>query len=65
VIKAEVAAKLYITKRNSHAHETDHEVQPKDRLHPADSVRITDQKMGTLYRFSQTAARAIKGLQLE
>jgi len=38
VIKAEEATKLYIT-RNSQ----DHEVQPKDWLHPADSVRITEQ----------------------
>jgi len=38
VIKAEEATKLYIM-RNSQ----DHEVQPKDWLHPADSVRITEQ----------------------
>jgi hypothetical protein len=43
VIKAEEAAKLYNTMRNSHAHEIDHEVQLKDWLHPADSVRITEQ----------------------
>ena len=43
VIKTEEAAKLYNTMRNSHAHEIDHEVQPKDWLHPADSVRVTEQ----------------------
>jgi len=42
VIKAEEAAKLYNTMRNSQAHETDHEVQPKDWLQPAHSVRITE-----------------------
>jgi len=43
VIKAEEAAKLYNIMRNSQAHEIDHEVQPKVCLHPADSVRITEQ----------------------
>ena len=43
VIKAEKAAKLYIM-RYSQYHEIDHEVQPKDWLHPADSVRITEQQ---------------------
>jgi ribonuclease HI len=43
VIQAEEAAKLY-TMRNSQAQETDHEVQPKDWLHPADSVRVTEQQ---------------------
>ena len=41
MIKAEEAAKLY-TMRKSQVHEIDHEVQPKDWLHPADSVRITE-----------------------
>jgi len=45
VIKAEeAAAKLCNTMRNSHAHDTHHEVEPKDWLHPADSVRITEQR---------------------
>jgi hypothetical protein len=43
VIKAEEAAKLYNIMRKSQAHDIDHEVQPKDWLHPADSVRITEQ----------------------
>jgi ribonuclease HI len=30
--------------RNNQAHQTDHEVQLKDWLHPADTVRITDQE---------------------
>jgi len=42
-IKAEEAAKLYNAMRNSHSHEIDHDVQPKDWLHPADSVRVTEQ----------------------
>jgi hypothetical protein len=44
VIKAEEAAKLYNILRNGRAQEMDHEVQPKDWLHPADSVRITEQQ---------------------
>jgi len=43
VIMAEEAAKLYIM-RESQVHEIDHETQPKDWLHPADSVRITEQQ---------------------
>jgi hypothetical protein len=42
-MKAEEAAKLYNTMRNSHAHEIDYEVQPNYWPHPADSVRITEQ----------------------
>jgi hypothetical protein len=44
VIKEEEAAKLYNIMRKSQVHETDYEVQPKDWLHPADSVRITEQQ---------------------
>jgi hypothetical protein len=44
VIKAEEAAKLYDIMRKSQAHEIDHDVQPKDWLHPAVSVRITEQQ---------------------
>jgi hypothetical protein len=42
-MKAEEVDKLY-TIRNTQAHEIDYEVQPKDWLHPADSVRITEQQ---------------------
>jgi ribonuclease HI len=44
VIKAEEAATLYNLIRKSQVHNIDHEVQPKDWLHPADSVKITEQK---------------------
>ena len=44
VIKAEKAAKLYNIMRKSRDHVIDYEVPPKDWLHPADSVRITEQK---------------------
>ena len=44
VIKAEEAAKLYNIMRNRQAHEIDHEVQPKDWLHPTDSVRVIEQE---------------------
>jgi hypothetical protein len=43
VIKAEEVTKIYIM-RKSQAHKIDHEVLPKDWLHPADSVRITEQQ---------------------
>ena len=42
VIRVEEAAKLYNIMRKRQAHAIDHEVQPKDWLHPADSVRITE-----------------------
>jgi ribonuclease HI len=44
VIKAEEVAKLYNIMRENQVHELDHEVQPKDWLHQADSVRITEQQ---------------------
>jgi ribonuclease HI len=44
LIKAEEAVKLYNIMRKSQVHEIDREVQPKDWLHPADSVRITEQE---------------------
>jgi len=43
VIKAEEAAKLYNIIRNRQAYKIGHEVQPKDWLHPADTVKITEQ----------------------
>ena len=44
VIKAEEAATLYNLMRKGQVHNIDYELQPKDWLHPADSVRITEQK---------------------
>jgi hypothetical protein len=44
VIKAGGVAKLYNIMRKSQVHEIDYKVQPKDWLHPADSVRITEQQ---------------------
>jgi hypothetical protein len=44
VIKAEEAAKLYNTMKINQAHEIDQEGQPKDWLHPAYAVRITDKE---------------------
>jgi ribonuclease HI len=43
VIKAEEVAKIYNIMRNTQAYEIDHEVQPRNWLHPADTVRITEQ----------------------
>ena len=60
VIKAEEAAKWYNIMRNSQNHEIDHEVQPKDWLHPADSVRITEQDEHDM-QISQAVARASTG----
>jgi hypothetical protein len=64
VIKAEEVAKLYNIMRNRQAHEIDYEVQPKDWLHPADSESLNNQTT-TIYKFSQTAARASTGSELE
>ena len=44
VIKTEEAVKLYKIMRNRQSHEIEHEAQPKDWLHPADSVRVTEQQ---------------------
>ena len=43
VIKAEEAAKLYSIIRKSQVQEIDCEVQPKDWLHPANTIIITEQ----------------------
>jgi hypothetical protein len=59
VIKAEETAKPYNNMRKSQVHEIDYEAQPKDWLHPADSESLN--KMSTLYKFSQAAARASTG----
>jgi ribonuclease HI len=41
-VKAEEAAKLNTTMRDSQAHEIEYKVQPNDWLHPVHSVRIAD-----------------------
>ena len=64
VIKAEKAAKLYIIMRKSQVHEIDRVVQPKDWLYPTESESL-NKKMNTLYLYSQTAARASMGSELE
>ena len=43
VIKAEEAAKLYSIMQKSQAQGIDYDVQPKDWLHPANTIRITEQ----------------------
>ena len=59
VIKAEEAAKLYNIMRKSQAHEIDHEVQSKDWLHPADSVRLARRARHTnIHRQQQERARS-------
>ena len=63
VIKVEEAVKLYIIMRKSQAHEIDHEVQPKEWLHLAYSE--SQNKMNTLYKYLQTAARASMGSELD
>ena len=63
---AEEAAKLYDIMRKSQVHEIEHEVQPNDWLHPADSVRITEQQdEHAMYKYSQTAARTSMGSDME
>jgi ribonuclease HI len=44
VIKAEEAVKLYNIMSKSQVQEIDYKIQPKDWLHPEDSVRITEQQ---------------------
>jgi ribonuclease HI len=57
MIKVDEAAKLYNIMRNIQAHETDHKVQPKDWLHPADSVRITEQDEPAIQIFTDGSKR--------
>ena len=61
VIRAEEAAKLYNIMRKSQTHAIDHEVQPKDWLHPADSVRITEKHNEQAFKYSLTAVKASTG----
>jgi hypothetical protein len=42
-IKSDEAAKLYSIMRKSQVQGTDYEVQPKDWIHPANTIRITEQ----------------------
>jgi hypothetical protein len=64
VIKAEEEAKICNIMRKSQVHEIDHEVQPKDWLHPADS-ESQNNMTSTPYKYSQTAVRASTGSDLE
>ena len=43
-IKAEEAANLYRITRDRQNHQLDYEAEPKDWKHPADSVKINEQK---------------------
>jgi hypothetical protein len=60
VIKAEEAAKLYSIMRKSQAHEIDHEVQPKDWLHSADS-ESQNNKTSTLYKYHRRQQERARG----
>jgi ribonuclease HI len=62
VIKAEETAKLYNIMRNSQAHEIDHEVKPKDWLHPGDSVRITEQQDETAIQIFTDGSKSEHGV---
>jgi len=67
VIKAEEAAKLYSIMRKSQVQGIDYEAQPKDWLHPANTIRITEQhenKKSTSYKYAQMAAKASTGWEL-
>ena len=64
VIKAEETATIYSLTRKRQVHNIDHEVQPKDWLHPADS-ELPNKKLSTPYKYLQTAARASTGLERE
>ena len=43
VIKAEETANIYRITRDRQNHQLEHEAEPKDWTHPADSVRISEQ----------------------
>ena len=59
VIKAEEAAKLYSIKRESQVQGIDYEVQPKDWLHPTNTIRITEQhEQQEEHKYSEMAAKA-------
>jgi len=45
-IKAEETANLYRITRDRKNHQLDHEVEPKDWTHPADSVTISELNEG-------------------
>jgi len=49
-IKAEEAANLYRITRDRQKHQLDYEVEPKNWTHPADSVKINEQKEGNEHR---------------
>jgi hypothetical protein len=58
-LKAEETANLYRITRDKQNHQLDHEVEPKDWTHPADSVKINEQTEGNEHKskYSQMEAR--------
>ena len=54
---------MYNIMRKSQAHAIDHEVQPKDWHHPADSVRIKEKHDEQAFKYSLTAAKASMALE--
>jgi len=56
-INAEETAKLYRIKRDRQNHQLDHEAEPKDWTHPADSVSASKtRKRNALFRYSHMEA---------
>jgi len=51
-IKAEETAKLYRITRDRQNHQLDHEAEPKDWTHPADSVSTSKTKRKTRFKYS-------------
>jgi hypothetical protein len=57
-INAEETAKLYRITRDRQNHQLDHEAEPKDWTHPADSVSASKtRKRNALFRYSRMEAK--------
>ena len=57
-INAEETAKLYRIKRDTQNHQLDHEAEPKDWTHPADSVSVSKtRKRNALFTYSHMEAK--------
>jgi len=65
VIKAEEEAKLYNITRKRHVHEIDNEAQPKTDFTQQTQSESLKNKMNTLYKYSQMAARVSTGSEME
>jgi hypothetical protein len=56
-IKVEETPKSYRIKRDRQNHQLDHEVQPKDWTHPADTESVSKTNRNTRFKYLQVKAR--------